>query len=252
MKNFVVILFSSILIYACQSVDQNDPQWIVDQAIEKAGGSRFLTSTVEFDFRDLHYIAKRNGGAYSYQRILIDSSTTSYHDFLGNDGFVRKINDEIVSLPDSMSAKFARSTNSVIYFALLPYGLNDAAVKKEFLGETIINDQPYTKIKITFGEEGGGEDHEDTFLYWIHKQNFTVDYFGYSYHTDGGGIRFRKAMNPRFVEGILFQDYINYKPKDESIHVGELESLYVSGQLDELSRIELKNISVQPGVPKGL
>lgn len=252
MKNFLVLTICSILIYGCQSDDQKNPQWIVDQAIEKAGGSRFLTTTIEFDFRDRHYIAKRNGGAYSYQRILIDSANVSYHDFLGNDGFVRKINGETTSLPDSISAAYARSTNSVIYFALLPYGLNDAAVKKEFLGEATINNQPYAKIKITFGEEGGGEDHEDTFLYWIHKQNFTVDYFGYSYNTDGGGIRFREAINPRYVEGILFQDYINYKPKDESVHVSELETLYISGQLDELSRIELKNIAVQPGIPEGL
>ncbi len=252
MRNLTIFLFSLAVLFSCQQADPNDAQKIVDQAIEKAGGQKFLTSTISFDFRDRHYIAMRNEEKYSYQRIFIDTTNTTYHDFLSNAGFVRKINDETVNLPDTTSAKYARSTNSVIYFALLPYGLNDAAVNKEYVGETTIEDQPYHKIKITFGEEGGGEDHDDTFIYWIHKQKSTVDYLAYSYHTDGGGVRFRKAMNPRMVEGILFQDYINYKPKDESISVEKMEALFIANELEELSRIELKNIKVAIGVPADL
>jgi hypothetical protein len=252
MKYTFLFICTVALLNSCKVHDPEDPHWIIDQAIEKAGGSRFLTSTIEFDFRDRHYIAKRNQGMYSYQRIFIDTTNTTYHDFLSNDGFTRKVNDEIANLPDTTSAKYARSTNSVIYFALLPYGLNDDAVNKEYIGETIIEDQLYQKIKITFGEEGGGEDHDDVFIYWIHKEKSTVDYLGYSYHTDGGGVRFRKAIDPRMVDGILFQDYINYKPKDESIAVEKMEALFVANELEELSRIELKNIQVQIGVPADL
>ncbi len=252
MKYFCIIVCTSVILFSCKRNDPNDPQKIVDLAIEKAGGSKFLTSSISFNFRDRHYIAKRNQGMYSYQRIFIDSTNITYHDFLSNNGFVRKINDEVTSLADTTSAKYARSTNSVIYFALLPYGLNDAAVNKEFIGETILDGQPYRKVKITFGEEGGGEDYDDTFIYWFHKEKHTVDYLAYSYHTDGGGVRFRKAINPRFVKGILFQDYINYKPEDETISVEEMEALFMANELKELSRIELRNITVEIGVPTDL
>lgn len=249
MRNLLLLVFSISLLSSCQQSDPNDPQKIIDQALENAGGSKFLASTIAFDFRDRHYISKRKDGMYSYERIFIDSTNTIFHDFLSNDGFIRKINEEETILQDTMAAKYARSTNSVIYFALLPYGLNDAAVNKKYLGETTIEGQPYNKIKVTFGEEGGGEDHEDIFIYWIHKKKFTMDYFGYSYNTDGGGVRFRKAINPRRVEGILFQDYINYKPEDETITVESMEELFLSNQLVELSRIELKNIVVEIGTP---
>lgn len=252
MKYIFIIVCTSVILFSCKGNDPNDPQVIVDQAIEKAGGTKFLTNTIEFDFRDRHYIAKRNQGMYSYQRVFIDSANTTYHDFLGNDGFIRKVNDEVATLADTTSAKYARSTNSVIYFALLPYGLNDAAVNKEFIGETILEGQSYRKVKITFGEEGGGEDHDDTFIYWLHKENHTVDYLAYSYYTDGGGVRFRKAINPRFVNGILFQDYINYKPGDETIAVEEMEALFVANELKELSRITLRNINVEIGIPTDL
>lgn len=81
----------------------------------------------------------------------------------------------------------------MIYLALLPYGLNDPSVNKTFIREFSIRDKPYYLIKITFDLRGGGDDHEDVFFYWINKDQFTVDYFAYSYHADEGGVRFREA-----------------------------------------------------------
>jgi hypothetical protein len=64
-------------------------------------------------------------------------------------------------LPEEKETAYANSLNSVIYFALLPHGINDDAVNKEYLAETTIKDQPYHKIKITFDPEGGGSDYEE-------------------------------------------------------------------------------------------
>lgn len=232
----------SVLIVACSS-NITDPQKIIDKAVEVAGGDKFTKSTIEFDFRDRHYITRRKGGTFSHERVF-KTSTDTVHDYLTNDGFHREINGEKVTTPDSMAVKYARSVNSTIYFALLPYGLNDPAVKKKLLGKTTIDGQPYYSIEITFEQEGGGEDFNDIFLYWIHEKNFTMDYMAYLYFTDGGGLRFRKAYNPRKVNGFLFQDYINYKSNDDSATIEQLEALYKQERLEELSRIELKNISV--------
>lgn len=236
------LAFLSILIIACSS-NLTDPQKIIDKAIEVAGGDKFLKSTIEFDFRNRHYITRRTGGTFSHERIFNDSAAT-IHDYLTNEGFYREINDERAIIPDSMAAKYTRSVNSTIYFALLPYGLNDPAVKKKFLGKTTFDGQPYFTLEITFAQEGGGEDFNDIFLYWVHEKTFTIDYMAYLYYTDGGGLRFRKAYNPRKVNGILFLDYINYKPKEDSATIDQIEDLYKQNALEELSKIELKNIKV--------
>jgi len=236
-----LICLVSILAIACSS--QTDPQDIIDNAIETAGGEKFLNSTISFDFRGRHYITRRNGGTFSHERVFKDSVST-IHDFLTNEGFYREVNGVKTAIPDSMAAKYTRSVNSTIYFALLPYGLNDPAVKKKFLGKTSFEDQPYFTIEITFEKEEGGEDFNDVFLYWIHEKNFTVDYMAYLYYTDGGGLRFRKAFNPRKVNEILFQDYINYQPKDDSVSIDKIENAYKQNLLEELSRIELTNITV--------
>ena len=75
-----------------------------------------------------------------------------------------------------MMVKYISSVNSVHYFAHLPYGLNDKAVNKKLVGDAEINGMPYYQLKVTFSQNGGGTDHHDEFLYWIHKENFTIDY----------------------------------------------------------------------------
>ncbi|MBK5278401.1 MAG: hypothetical protein JJE09_06025 [Bacteroidia bacterium] len=222
-----------------------DPQKIIDKSIEAAGGDKYLNSIIEFDFRNRHYITKRNGGKFSYERIFKDPLGT-IHDIVSNKGHVREINGMMEVLPDSMSVKYTSSTNSVIYFALLPYGLNDASVRKKYLGDTMIENQIFYKVEITFGEEGGGEDYEDVFHYWINRDDFTIGYMAYSFiEDDEASLRFRKAINPRKVDGIQFYDYINYKPKSNMLKIEELELLFSKGELEELSKIELLNIVVK-------
>jgi hypothetical protein len=226
------------------NVSLTDPQKIIDKAIEAAGGQKYLHSTIEFDFRDRHYVAQRDGGKFSYERIFKDSVKTT-HDFVTNEGFKREINQALAEVADTMKVKYTSSVNSVIYFALLPYGLNDAAVQKKFLGEITMDSVAYYKIEVTFMQEGGGEDHEDIFHYWINKKDFTIGYMSYSYEeSDGVGLRLRKAYNPRIVNGILFLDYINLKPKGDT-QITALEDLYKKGELEELSKIELLNIQVK-------
>ena len=223
----------------------DDPQKIVDKAIEAAGGEKYNHLDAEFDFRDKHYIAKRNNGAFSYERVFKDSLGT-VHDYVTNEGFKREINGKPVAVPDTMATKYAASTNSVNYFALLPYGLNDAAVNKKFLSEAFINDTAYYKIQVTFSKEGGGEDFEDKYLYWFNQETFSMDYLAYSFtEADETSFRFRTAYNPRVVNGVKFQDYINYKPTDNSYGVDEAEGLYKEGKLEELSRILTENVVVR-------
>ena len=242
LSKFYLLVFT-LTLFSCTNF-LTDPQKIVDKSIAAAGGEKYLNSTIEFDFRDRHYLAKRNGGSFSYERIFKDSIGT-IRDIVSNKGHVREVNGMIQVLPDSMSDKYTSSTNSVIYFALLPYGLNDPSVKKEYLGDTMIENQIFYKVEITFGQEGGGEDFQDVFQYWINREDFTIGYMAYSFReNDEASLRFRKAINPTKVKGIQFYDYINYKPKNNSTKMEDLELLFTKGELEELSKIELENIVV--------
>ncbi len=241
------IFYFSIIAFATGSCTSSltDPQQIIDKTIVASGGEKYTNSTIEFDFRERHYIAIRAGGKFSYERIFKDSTRT-IHDYVSNDGFRREMDGVVVEVADSMKVKYTSSTNSVIYFALLPYGLNDASVQKKFLGETVIDDKAYYKIEISFLQDGGGEDFQDMFNYWISKDDFNIGFLSYSFsENDEISSRLRKGYNPRRIENVLFLDYINYKPKDNKVRFDQLEELYEKDELEELSKIELQNISVK-------
>jgi hypothetical protein len=237
----LIVLFVSIVFCSC---DSNSAQKIVNKAIEAHGGKKFEEIRIEFDFRNRHYTSTRDGGIFTYTREFTDS-TGRIKDVLTNDSFHREVNGTRSAITDERAKAFSNSVNSVIYFALLPYGLNDPAVRKSYLGESTIKEKAYHLIKVTFDEEGGGKDFEDVFLFWINVENFRVDHFAYSYQSDGGGIRFREAINPRVVEGILFQDYNNFKPTSDTVTLEEMKELFESTGLEKMSVINLENVEVR-------
>ena len=243
-KQVVLFCFAVTLLLSCGN-NNNNPQFIIDNAIEVSGGTLLDSSSIHFNFRDKHYLAKRNKGDFLYGR-LTTNATDSILDILTNTGFERFVNDDFVDTPDSMAVKYSSSINSVHYFSVLPFGLNNPAVNKEYLGKIDVKNKEYHKIKITFNKDGGGEDFEDEFIYWIDTKAFKVDYLAYSYaEEDGVGLRFREAYNERYIKGIRFVDYINFKPLNKNANLGSLDSLYANSSLKELSRINLEQIKVE-------
>ncbi|MGN7513947.1 MAG: DUF6503 family protein [Allomuricauda sp.] len=219
-------------------------QEIVDNSIADSGGKLFNDHKVTFDFRDKSYVSENVDGQRVFKRISDLDSTIITDVKRGND-FERYMNDSLVMVHDTMAVKYANSVNSVHYFVRLPYGLNDGAVNKELLGKETIDSKEYYKVKVTFDQQGGGDDFEDTYLYWFDIESFKPEYLAYDFHVNGGGQRFRKAYNERYVNGIRFVDYENYKPKNDGTDILEIGQLYNKGELELLSKIELKNIAVE-------
>ena len=186
------------------------------------------------------YTFKNDAKGYRYARTDIKNTDTII-DVLDNGKFMRTINGKPVELSEKDIAIQAEAVNSVIYFATLPHKLKDRAVNKKVSGIATIKGQEYALLQVNFDKEGGGKDYNDTFLYWINSDTKTVDYLAYSYSTNGGGVRFRSAFNPRTVSGIRFQDYINYE-----VPVGtplrDIPKLFEAGTLKELSQILTENV----------
>ncbi len=240
---YLQILLVLLLLVSCEKGNEN-AQEIVDKAIEKAGGKKYENAEISFEFRNRKYRSIRKGGEFRLERFQQDTLLGAIRDVLDNKGFSRYLGDNLMKLPDSLSTAYTNSVNSVHYFMELPYGLNDPAVNKKLLGKDSIEGRQYYEIKVTFDKKGGGEDHQDEYLYWINTENYTVDFMAYNYETDGGGVRFRKAVNPRYIKGIRFVDYLNYGYNDLNVELSKLDSLYEADQLFKVSSIRNKNIEV--------
>jgi len=235
----IIILF---LAFSCtKELTVNE---IIDKSIDAYGGQKVLNSTVQFDFRKKHFQATYHDNQYELARTFSDS-TGNYVDVLNNDGFTRTHNDSLVSLNEEWIGRYSRSVNSVIYFFRIPFIMKDGAVKPELIGTASLKDQEYYKVRISFTEEGGGEDFDDSFVYWVNQNTFYIDFMAYSYSTSGGGKRFREAINHRDVNGLHVVDYINYKPKDINMAIEEYDQYFLEGGLVELSRIINENVSIE-------
>lgn len=227
------------------SVERSDAERIIDRAIEVAGGEKYKKAHIEFIFRETRYTSKRENGQYELTRTITDSTGTTYYDVLNNEGFNRFLGEGRVAISDSLAGIYSESVNAVHYFVQLPFGLNDDAVIKELVGQDTIDNKAYHEIKVTFNQEGGGADHEDVYMYWVDSDTYTVDYLAYRFFVEDGGIRFRKAVNPRVVEGIRFVDYENYKTDDFSTPLENLDDLFQQGQLTKVSQIENEILKVE-------
>lgn len=223
-------------------------QAIVDQAIAVHGGDVLRHAVVAFDFRDKHFTITRDGGLYRYERTYTDS-TGRVREVLDNDGLYREIDGVRAPLTDAETYKLATPLNSVPYFALLPFNLNDPAVQKRYLAEAEVEGEPYHKIEVTFHQDGGGSDHEDRFVYWFHRDRHTMDYLAYDYHRDETGTRFRKAFNARTIGGARFADYYNFISDSlpaPGMPIERYDALLEAGAVEVLSEIILDNVTVQP------
>lgn len=240
-----VLLLLSLLLLSCkEQKDLSEADLIIAEAIERAGGEKYEQAEIEFEFREKLYSSRRKGGEFEYTRSFSDS-LGRVKDVLNNRGFERKREGQEVELSDSLSGLYSESVNSVHYFVQLPYGLQDEAVKTRLVGEDSIRGKSYYEIEVTFAQEGGGKDHEDVYMYWIEKEDFTVDYLAYRFFVNEGGIRFRVAENPRLIEGIRFVDYVNYKTDDLSTPLQKLDDLYVKDELIKVSDIRNEILKVE-------
>jgi len=233
-----VFLFLSLVAFLHSSAQKVNAEDIVNSCIKIHGGDKYNNAHFTYDFRKYHFEYHYNDGQYRYVRHSKDGKTK---DILTNEGFKRTVDGRKVDLTEKQIRGFSNSVNSVHYFTFLPFFLNDKAVYKKLLGESTIKGKNYYKIQVTFAQDGGGDDHDDVYMYWIGKDDYNLDYLAYSFEVNGGGVRFRSAYNKRTVGGIIFQDYVNYK-HDKETPVSKLDELFERNELIELTKIELVNI----------
>ena len=243
---YCYLLFCLLLVVlSCKEKKTDSPgEELIGKAIEVAGGDLHENARIKFLFRGRLYESQRNEGNYSLTRQFEDSLGL-VRDELSNQGFKRFRNGKAIALPDSLASAYSESVNSVHYFVQLPYGLQGKAVIKELIGQDSIEGKPYYEIRVSFMKEGGGKDHEDIYMYWVNQDSLTVDFLAYRFYVNNGGIRFRKAVNPRYINGIRFVDYENYRPRDLGTPLVELDELYEKDSLIKVSQIENRILEVE-------
>jgi len=247
MKYFYFYFLFCFLITSCgntKSIDeiqvepivQDSAQILLNETLEAHG----KLGDFQFTFRGNLYAIREDIHGFSYSK-TVTSDSLEIHDFLGEEGFSRMENGVNISLSAEDDQKYREALNSVVYFVCLPQRLTDPGVNLEVMHATSIKNQVYSVLKVTFDQEGGGTDFEDVFYYWINQANHHIDFLAYQYNVNGGGVRFREAFNSRMIDGMRFQDYINYEAP-VGTPLDSLPIYFEAGQLKEISKILTENV----------
>ncbi len=244
------ILVFLFCIPGCRPANPPQAKEILFKA-RKVHGSEILNrATVRFVFRGKSFEVRRFDGFFLYKRRYTDS-VGMVEEALSNTGITQFINGKPQVLDEKAKAKIETDLNSVVYFALLPFNLDDEAVRSQYLGQAEIQGEPYYKVGIRFTPSNGGKDWQDRYIYWFHQSRGTMDYLAYYYHTNETGSRFRKAVRVRERSGVRFADYENYAdPESADRKIREnlvsFPTRFEQGRLRLLSEVNLEGISVVP------
>lgn len=218
---------------------------MLDRAYRAHGAGALARASMSFGFRGEQYVATRDRGIFVYERLYEDSAGT-VRDFINNDGSYREVNGRNVSINARTAASILGKINSVVYFASLPFPLRDPAVRSRYLGTTSLDGIAYSKIEVTFVQEGGGPDYQDRFVYWINRRTGHIEFLAYHYLTNETGSRFRRLVNPREVGGFRIVDHVNYRAVPDTIgrNVDRFDELYENGALEVVSEVKHENVRV--------
>ncbi|WP_245850445.1 DUF6503 family protein [Longimonas halophila] len=225
----------------------------LDTVIAAHGGDRLDRAVVTFTFRGDAFTLRRNDGQFRYERATTDSLGRSVVEGLTNTDVYRVVEGDTLTLSPDEQSTVATAVNSVAYFALLPYPLQDPSVQATYAGPDTIQNTAYHRVAVSF-DEGGGKDYEDVFLYWFAQDTHAMDYLAYAFGVGGPpedqGTRFREAFNVRTVNGVRWADYHNYR--DAALGPDALSAYpqaWTDGAVERVSTVALRDISVRPLAP---
>ncbi|MDT8347504.1 MAG: DUF6503 family protein, partial [Flavobacteriaceae bacterium] len=215
---------------------------LMNECIDHYGFDDINNKKFAFTFRSKKFDAQFKNGKYLYTSVLKDS-TGSTIDSLWNDGFSRHKNGDLVTTPEVKLKGYAATLNSIVYFALLPYGLNHEGVLLGQLDTMSFGDTKYYLIAVDFASDDP-EAHNDSYMYWINSTNKSIDYLAYYFCDEYCDYRFRVKTKEHHVDGFRFQDYDNYKPTDSILGLTDLMTAYKNNRLKKVSEIKLEAIQV--------
>ncbi|MGF1510766.1 MAG: DUF6503 family protein [Myxococcota bacterium] len=216
-----------------------DPSALVllEKTIQAHGARRLANSTYAFEFRGDRIRMHRRDGVFCYERIETEADGETVTR-LDNDGLVRWKDGVQRPAPDAAG----RSLNSIVYFASLPYPLLDPAVHVEKRADQRIRGRAFHVLDVSFRRQGGGDDHEDTFRYWLDAESSLITFMAYRFSRDGGGVRFREATDYVTVGRVRFIQWKNFGVQDSTPPFDQVLKRWREGTLPLISVVELEHL----------
>lgn len=236
-----------LLLAAVLSAAPLEAEWvkrldIVDRSIAEHGGDRFFSATTRLDICSrsgcFNVAMRLEGGLFDYtitqddqgRRVRLTNST------------VERWQDGSPVGTGEDEERWRSFVSQRVYFVSLPFRLGDSSVFLEDHGIVDWEGRRLHEVKVSF-EPGSSAGSASEYLYWFDPSSARLEQFAYDYED---GMRFRRAVNHRRVDGILFFDQENLGLEGEGLSVDLIDPVYVAETMRPISTVEIRNITVRP------
>ena len=220
---------------------------IVARAIEHHGGELYRHSETSLTLcsgSGCYRIRSRvDGGLYEHE-VSGPYRGAERRVLASNDSLAAWRDGQPLAPSPELSAALRDWAMARVYFAFLPFRLEDPDVLQEDLGVEEWEGRRLRRVKVGF-VAGTSTDAEDEYLYWFDPDSGRLEQFAYSFSGRPGGLRFRRLSNYRRIGGILFFDQTNLGVDGEGLSVDQVRPEFVARRMRPVSEVTLRNVTVR-------
>lgn len=246
------ILLSSVLLLALYSCNNSstetldtayDQEKVLQNILETHGVKSFDENTIHLKIENTKYTHRMMEGRPFLSQERIKDLQTHKATYYG--GTVNYLIDG--SLQDESTyprMMLERSLYGFLQTYFIPFTLRTNDVKWSSLPEVTIRSAEYFVLQGQITNEIPLP--PDTYILYIDKEKFTIDYLALRHPLTSNVNQFRRMINPRKINGVLFQDYIIFTPKDSTIPLEQLYEYFNKTDLKVIRTIALNEIEVDP------
>lgn len=239
---YILLFIVPILVGSCQSNAEQEPngKTIIERSITVYGGEPFFNSVVKFQVDDLHYNLIRKDHLTDFTVNRMKDSM----DLMGRyrNGLLEYYVDGQLQEMGTYNLRILRGKlDGFTYMNSVPHVLIQNAITLTRQDDITIRNKSYWVVEALWTKIEGQE--QDRLYLYIQPETYQIHYTSEQLEITGGNPIFKRYLNFREVNGLLFSDYYSFALKD-SISLDKVYQKYELADLRELEHIQLTNIEV--------
>lgn len=216
---------------------------LLQKTIQAHGGeNNFKTSAIDFKIENtLFKLQYDNAGRANFKQIR--QVDTNQHLLSYESGIIKYSINDSLQPQSSYSQRMAEiSLFGFLYTFSIPFNLTTNDVKLSMLPKVSIRSKDYYTLDVQFTKIA--DLPEDRFILYIDEESYQIKYIALQHDLSGSRNQFRRMINPRKKNQILFQDYILFHEKDSLTTLDNMYEKFNQSNLKVARTITFDSISV--------
>lgn len=253
MKRSYYIIAFVLLISGCKQknnestevlIDGPTPKELLQKTMEAHGGeNHFKTSLINFKIDNTAFnLQYDNNGRANFKQVR--EVKTAIHSLSYESGLIEYHINDSLQPQESYSQRMAEiSLFGFLYTFSIPFNLttNDVILSRE--PNVVIRRKDYYTLDVQFTKIP--DIPEDHFLLYIDTETYEIKYIALQHDLSGSRAQFRRMIDSKRVDDILFQDYILFHAKDSLTTLDNMYENFNKSNLKVARTVKFDSIKVK-------